>query len=221
MTKFKMTMNNDSKNLADLLNEAVGLRNLNVVKLAELTDIPIHYLTALLNNDFSKLPPTPYVRGYLTKLAEVLRVDADLLLKIYKEEAGLKMLRTSGPLDKLPSNRFSLKNSSRAKFFIGLVLILAVIFFVLKAGSFLGSPKIKIFSPAADNLIVRNLSINLSGEISKKDKLTINGEEVAPEESGYFQKSFSLQPGINTIEFKVKRFLGRETTVIKQIIYQP
>ncbi len=214
-------MSNQSKNLANLLNEAIALRNLNVEKLSELTDIPVYYLAALINNDFSKLPPTPYLRGYLVKIAEVLRVDVNLFLKAYKEETALKTLKTSGVSDKLPSNRFISKNPRKKKFFIiGTILILITGLFVLKADDFLGAPKIEIVSPIADNLIVHDSSLNLSGRIGVKDKLAINGEEIATDESGRFEKDFSLQPGINTVEFRVKRFLGKEIKIIRQVIYQ-
>jgi hypothetical protein len=211
----------NKKNLANLLNEAVELRNLNIEKLSELTDIPVHYLAALTNNDFSKLPPTPYLRGYLVKIAEALRIDANLFLKAYKEETALKTLKVSGVSDKLPTNRFLLKTSRKKRIFIvGTIFVLIAGLFILKADDFLGAPKIEIISPAADNLIVRDSSFKLLGRIGKKDKLAINGEEIATNESGYFEKDFSLQPGINTVEFKVKRFLGKETKIIRQVIYQ-
>ena len=71
----------EGKGLSELLNEAISLRGLDVKKLSELTDIPVHYLAALGDGDFAKLPAVPYVRGYLIKTAEALRVDADLLLR--------------------------------------------------------------------------------------------------------------------------------------------
>ena len=85
----------------------------------------------------------------------------------------------------------------------------------------MGTPQIQISSPAADNLIVNSPSIKLSGEVNSRDKLTVNGEEILVGENGHFEKDFSLQPGINTIEFRVKRFLGKETAVVRQVIYQP
>jgi len=213
----------EGKNLSELLNEAMNLRGLDVKKLSELTDIPVHYLAALSDGDPAKLPAVPYVRGYLIKTAEALRVDAYLLLRAYKQEVLFRALKTSGPEDKLPSNRFTLGTPSRRRTFIviGIILILVVVYFIWQIDNFLGTPKIQIFSPAADNLIVNSPSIKLSGEVNSKDKLTVNGEEILVEKNGQFQKDFSLQPGINTIEFKAKRFLGKEVKVIRQVIYQP
>ena len=76
-------------------------------------------------------------------------------------------------------------------------------------------------NPPADGAIINNPIIKLSGKVSAGDKLIINGEEILPEENGRFEKDFSLQPGINTFEFEVKRFLGKEIKIIRQVIYQP
>ncbi len=212
----------EGKGLSELLNEAIALRGLDVKKLSELTDIPVHYLAALSEGDFTKLPAVPYVRGYLIKVAEALRVDADLFLRAYKQEVSFRALKTSGSEDKLPSNRFTLGTPSRKRTFIiiGIILVLVIIYLIWRIDDFLGTPKIQIFSPAADNLIVNSPSIKLSGEVSSRDKLTVNNEEILVEKNGQFQKDFSLQPGINTIEFKAKRFLGKEAKVIRQVIYQ-
>ena len=51
--------------------------------------------------------------------------------------------------------------------------------------------------------------------------MTINGNEIFIEDGGKFSKDYNLQPGINEIEIKAKRFLGKEIKVVKEVIYQP
>lgn len=213
---------NQPKNLGELISEALHLRSLNIEKLSEVTDIPVHYLIALSNADLKRLPPAPYVRGYLAKIAQILRVDAESLLMAYKQELFIRPSKISGPLDKLPPNRYAFKASGKRKFIIiAAVLVLAVMSLIWGLSGFWGTPQIKITSPAADNLIVNDSSIKISGEASSRDKLTINNEEILVDKNGRFEKDFSLQPGINTIEFKIKRFLGKEISVVRQIVYQP
>jgi len=209
--------------LREILDRVAELRGLDLKKISELTDIPIHYLTALANGDFEKLPAAPYVRGYLTKIAEALRIDKDLLLKTYKQEVSFRSLKASGAEDKLPSNRFTFKSSHRKRVLlaVGLTAVLVIAFIIWRADDFLGKPRIEIISPAADNLIVNTPSIKLAGKVNRNDKLTIYGEEILAAEDGTFEKEFFLQPGLNRIEFKVERFLGGETTMVRQVIYQP
>ncbi len=217
-----MDNQNEVKTLGELLTETLDLRSLNIEKLAELTDIPLHYLVALNTGDFQKLPPAPYIQGYLMKIAEVLRIDGDLLWSTYKKEVSLRLIKSSGPQDKLPSNRFAIKPANKKILIIsGIILIFIIIYLGWRLAYLLGTPKIEISSPNVDNLVVNTPSIKLVGKVSSNDKLTINNEEIFVDSTGQFEKDFSLQPGLNTIEFKVKKFLGKEITIMRRVIYQP
>ncbi|OGM89644.1 hypothetical protein A3J77_01625 [Candidatus Wolfebacteria bacterium RBG_13_41_7] len=218
-----MTINNEFKSLREIFNEALELRNLDVKRLSEMTDIPVHYLSALSSGDPRKLPASPYVRGYLAKIADVLKVDRDSLLEAYKQEILLWPVKSSGPEDKLPLNRFALKNKRRAAI-IGVSaagVLVVLIFLAFQFSGFLGNPKIEIINPAENNIVVNNQIIKLAGIINSQDKLTINNEEVLAKTDGRFEKDFLLQSGPNAVEFKVKRFLGKEIVITKIITYQP
>lgn len=214
--------NNQFKTLGELIVEALKLRNLNTGKLSELTDISVNYLIALSNDDLTRLPSAPYVRGYLVKIADVLKIDANALLRAYKQEISLQSLKTSGSSDKLPSNRYALNLLIKKTVIVsGIVFVLIIFYLIWQVSGFFGVSKIEITNPSVDGAIINNPTIRLSGEIRAGDKLIINDEEVLPEKNGRFEKDFSLQPGINTFEFKAKRFLGKETRIIRQVIYQP
>ncbi len=208
---------NIQKNLTEIFHEALELRNLDIEKLAELTDVPEMYLTALYGSDFEKLPAAPYVRGYLMKIAEVLGIDGKALWQTYKNES----IKTSGVKDKMPSNRFVIKPLKKRMLIFGTAAILVVIYFVWQIDNLLGMPKIDIVSPAFPTVIVSEPDFNLRGKVDGRDKLTINNEEIFIGKDGWFEKEISFQPGVNTVEFKAKRLLGREVKVVRQIIYQP
>ncbi len=218
-----MTINNEFKSLKEIFNEALELRSLDVKKLSEMTDIPVHYLSAFSSGDPRKLPASPYVRGYLTKIADILKVDGNSLLEAYKQEILLWPAKSSGPEDKLPLNRFALKSKRKIAIIgasiAGIMVIL--IFLAFQFSGFLGNPKIEIINPVENNIVVNNPIIKLAGITNPQDKLTINNEEVLAKSDGRFEKDFSLQSGPNAVEFKVKRFLGKEITVTKIITYQP
>ncbi len=209
------------KSFKEEVEEAMALKGMNVFKLSEATNIPEYYLTALVSHQFKNLPPPPYTRGYVLKIAEVLDLDGAPLWQSYSKTL---ISKTSGSEDRLPFNRFALKPISKAKIAVGIAVLFAIIYFGWRAGGFFGTPAIEITNPATDNFITKDSAVTLTGKINPQDKLTINGEETATDGNGYFEKPwefrFSLENRTAKLEFKVKRLLGKEVIVDRQIIYQ-
>jgi cytoskeletal protein RodZ len=209
-------MNNleTNKKINEVLKEVIELKGFSSERLAEISNIPERYIIALRDGDFQRLPPAPYIRGYLLKLGEILNLDGEMLWRIYKNEAPIKR---SGLSDKLPSNRFVVRSFNKE------ILLGAFILLMMIGGwywySITRTPYIEIINPAVDNYIVSSSLIVVSGRINPRDQLIINGEEIAVDSNGYFKKEFVLQTGVNTLEFFVKRFLGKELRLTRQIIF--
>lgn len=207
----------EQKTIKEILEDSMDVKGFSVERLSEITDIPERFIKAIIEENIANLPSSPYVRGYLVRIAEALNLNGNELWTIYKENLDL---RTSGGKDKLPHNRFELRPFKKRNIIFIVLAIVAVIYLAFKIETLLGVPNIDISNPATDNMVVNLPTIDLRGEIDVKDKLTINDEEIATDENGYFEKQFSLEAGINSIEFKVKRLLGKETTIVRKVIYQ-
>jgi hypothetical protein len=207
------------KNLKTLLDEALELKNVNLEKLSQTTGIPERYIWAIQNVEIDRLPPSPYVRGYIKKISEVLNLNHDELWDLYEKELTHK---TSGAYDKLPTNRFAIKHISKKTVYLGLLGILFTIYVIFSLDRLTGEPKLEIINPREPITATTSELIILAGTLEKqKDKLTINGKEIFVNANGTFSQEYSLQPGLNTIEFKAERLLGREKIIIKQVLYQP
>lgn len=208
----------EQKSFSELLKEQAAHHGYGVEKLSHLTSIPDRYITALLEGELKKLPPGPYVRGYLLKLAPLLDLDPQTLWEAYKNDQNI---RVSGGEDKLPSNRFAIKPVNK-KLAVGiLTAVLLGVYIFWNIGHLIGQPLLDISYPAAQTVITAESLARLVGYIDPADKLFINYEEVVIDENGNFEQFYNLEPGLNSVEFTVKRFLGRETKAIRQIIYQP
>ena len=81
------------KSLQTIFEETLEQKNLSHDKLANITAIPRRYIIAIQNLELNILPASPYVRGYLKKICEVLDISFDNIWKIYEEEIKHK---TSG-----------------------------------------------------------------------------------------------------------------------------
>ena len=206
------------KNLKSLLEEALNLRNVSLEKLSEMTGVPERYIWAIQSMEIEKLPPLPYVRGYLKKISSVLNLNHDEIWDLYKKELTRN---TSGKFDLLPSNRFAIEHLSKTTMVSAGVGILLVIYLLTALPRLLGTPNLEVTNPAEAVSATSENPFLLSGSLDKKDKLTINGEEMAIGADDTFSKSYALQPGLNTIEFKASRLLGKEKVVLRQIMYEP
>ncbi len=206
--------------LQDIIADQMAVKEVSTERLCSLTGVSETVLSALLSGQREQLPALPYVRSALIKIANVLELDREVLLSAYRNEYANKM---SGVLDLLPGNRFALHPATSRKWiFVSIAVILAVIFLIFGQQIF-GKPSLRLTVPDPDQnpYIAATSTITLSGKIDAGDKLVINGEDVATDDQGFFTLEYRLNPELNTIEFLVRRFLGKEITVLKQVYLQP
>ena len=205
--------------MGELLSEIMETRGVSADRLSELTNINKRYINGLLSNDLKSIPPAPYVRGYLMKIAEVLETDAEPLQEAYRDLE----LKTSGKYDKLPNNRFAIPQSKRGLAAASAAIAILIIFIGGRWNSLMGIPVIEVNIPEKvgerDYLETRDPSFIVEGRVSQKDSLFINNEPIPVDYDGRFSKEISLNEGLNTLEIRAKRFLGRETAVIRKIFY--
>ena len=205
--------------LSETLKELVESKGITLEKLSESTDIPKRYLEALIDGDFKNLPSAPYTRGYLLKIAKVLRLDGEELWQSFKNESPLK---ASGQNDKLSPNRYALPvKQSKKLFLFVIILIIVIIYLSFQWNNIFGSPKLEIINPAVSEIIVKEPTIKVSGRIDPKDKLIIDNTEVVADQTGWFEKDITLQQGPNNIIFTAKKFLGKEIKITRLVDYQP
>lgn len=207
----------ERKTIKELLEEALRDKKMSVTRLAELTDIPERFVAMLTNEDQKGLPPAPYIRGYLIKIATALGLDGQQIWQAYKNQEELK---TSGGGDMLPANRFAFKRMNKKAIIVGVIALGILIVGGVAIRTIIGGAGIDIKNPAEDSVVVYEPAIDLRGKINPGERLTINNEDIAIDRNGYFEKNVPLEPGINSVEFKVKRLLGKEVITVKQIIYQ-
>ena len=208
---------NENLNFQDFFNSKIRERGLTLKKLSELSGITLKYLEYLSAGNFEALPSAPYFRGYLEKLGKILDFDhKEWWQNIKKEE----VVKTAGTEDRLPKNRFAL-SSPRKFIWPAIVLLLVVFYFGVRFSKIFGEPQVRVSYPTEDLTNTASREIVVRGELKDGDKLVINGEVINVEMDGAWEKNILLEPGLNTIEIRAKKFLGRETRIIRQILYKP
>ncbi|MDP2741172.1 MAG: helix-turn-helix domain-containing protein [bacterium] len=192
-------------------------RGLNMRRLSEVSGISAKHLEAIFSGDENRMPSYPYLKGYLLKLGEILDFNSD---EAWEQMKKFSASKSAGKTDELPKNRFSQKTDSKY-FIIGAVILILFVYGIFRFYNISGTPVVVVSYPQENMAVVAENSVSLAGHVSNSDELRINGEPVQAQPNGDWGKIFLLQPGINTLEITAKKFLGRETKVIRQIIYQP
>ncbi|MFA4999243.1 MAG: helix-turn-helix domain-containing protein [Parcubacteria group bacterium] len=214
----------ENKSLGEILSGITVEHGITIDKLSELTNIPKRYLSAMAENNLNNMPAAPYVKGYIVKICATLGIDPLPVMEAYKE-TGLK---TSGKDDCLPKNRFTLAKNKKIWLIATVILVLVLIIGFLPItryvfASFIGIPSIEVNLPEKmedrDFLETRKDLLTIEGKINPKDSIIINKEPVSVSTDGRFTKDVLLDAGLNTFEIKVKRFLGRETNIIRKVFY--
>lgn len=208
----------DFTSFKDILKNEMRERGVTMQDLSESTEISQRYLRALIESDPLNLPPAPYIRGYLQKIADVLNVDFSMLWKYYEND---REIRTSGSADTLPENRFALRPINKTVLFItGVIIVLLAIFFPFFT-DFFGKPSLEVLVPREESSFSQTNTASISGRVGRtQDSVFINGTEILVQENGVFLQDVPLSDGANSFEIVARRFLGQETRITRNIFYR-
>lgn len=200
----------------ELISAKIKESGLTFKKLSELSGIAEKHLENLASGNSANLPPSPYLHGYFIKLGQVLGFDGEKIWESFQAESEIS---SSGPQDTLPKNRF-IKKSSAKKIWAIAVIVIAVAYFGIRFSKIFGKPSLTIYYPETTLTVVSSSEITFRGQIKNGDKILINDEEVGISEDGLWFKAVPLQPGSNEIKVQAKKFLGLETSAIRQVSYE-
>lgn len=214
---MKINMRQEVQNFSSFLQERLAERGVSLKRLAETTGVPLSFLENILTAADKKLPPPPYLRGYLFRLGRALDFDPEPWWKELKEKEDFP---AAGPGDKLPENRFAVKVYHRRLWFAAAIAVLVYLSFQAYL-RWWAKPQIEVSYPGAGVTELNTETLNLWGKTKNADKIYINGEEVTVRSDGSWEKNIQLLPGLNTVEITARRFLGGETKILRQVMYRP
>ena len=111
----------------------------------------------------------------------------------------------------------------RALFWGAIALVLVGLYIGARYTTIIGQPGIVITAPEAQavdqSTTVWQSILTLEGFVANADTFMLNGETVTLGEGGAFRVEVLLRPGLNTIELRAKKFLGREDILTREVYY--
>ena len=207
-------------------------KGLSIKKLSEATGIAPAHIENMLRGEFEGLPSAPYFRGYLMRIGKTLGFDGEEWWGRLRDGGAV---RNSGPLDILPRNRFVKKKVPGWLWFAVAAGILLVIYLAVALPQILGRPSLAVTYPPSNPFVASSTTLTFQGTVRNAQTLYLSsggaasgaggavassGEEIPVAPDGTWQKTVLLQNGLNTFDIAAKKFLGGQTLIVEQVLYE-
>lgn len=188
-------------------------KKLTLEQVEKATKIRSKFLLAIENNQFDKLPPGTFTKGFIKNYAAYLGLPVNQTLAFYRRQVN----------EDKPTMPLQIKSKSRFPVNLSLTgiatTLLVCAFFVYLAFSYFryaGSPTLVLTSPEK-NAVVKEEQIEVSGKTDPNVVLSINNQEVAINENGSFMTKITLSPGLNTITVAAVNKFNRKSIIIRNL----
>lgn len=203
--------------VGEILATARLKKKLTLEQVEKATRIRSKFLEAIEKDEFDKLPPGTFAKGFIRNYAVFLGISAEEAMAFYRRQSNEK------PVDVVPlknqknlARKFALTPQLLTTVSIVFLVILFFGYLIFSYFRYAGSPLLEIASPA-NNIVVRTEQISVSGKTNSDASLVINDQPVTISDDGSFKISLKLQPGINTITIVSTNKFQRQTTLVRNL----
>lgn len=190
-------------------------------QVASKTKIGVHYLEALEENQVRALPSAAFVKGFIRSYSQVLGLDAEKMLAIYRrdfDENPEGKIIPRGILAPLTQPVASWRPQTIPLILAAVIAVLVIGYVGYQLKSVWQGPTLVISAPESG--VVTSQTVEVIGRTDPDAAISINSQPVSVDLSGAFRYQYQLQPGDNTLVIAVKSPLGKEKTEIRTITRQ-
>jgi len=226
LNKFKTKKVKTTVTVGECLKRKREELNISIKDLGDKLKIKADYLENLEKNNYEKLPPDVYAKGFIKSYAELVGFNAEKMIELFKKEKEIEdKIESRNRKKKKREKKFAIKKyvfitPKIVTVFLSLFLLSVVgYYFWHQLSSFNSEPYLFISSPLTDEA-TNNSEIVVSGETEIGIALKINGEDVFVDEEGYFKENIMLQPGKNVIIIEVVNRFDKTAEEIRNVIYE-
>lgn len=220
MNSFQQRKLSNTLTLGEYLQEGRTSRRITIEQAA--TDLKIRqdYIRALEQSEYRSLPSPVFIKNYVLKYTQYLRLSTEQTTKLLEEE-----LKAYTPEPSIPILKGHLtKHPLRVAQVIGIVgvllLILAVVTYVSFEISSTVQPPELVLESIPEKVSPDNRAVIISGHTVSEALVTINEQSVSVKEDGSFAQSVTLQSGVNLLKITVKMKRSREHVEYHQIVVE-
>jgi len=219
MTAFTPRKLNPDPNLGDRLRQARLFKNLKIETIAKKLNIRAEYLIALEEERYDYLPAGLYGKNFLREYAIFLGLNPKEFLT--DQQTKINTNFTDNPFSQpiIKKSKFLIFPRIIRNILIGLAVLVCFLYLIFYFKKIVFPPTLIITQPEK-NLLIKENSLNVTGQTEKEAEVKINGELVLNNNNGSFSQTVNLKRGLNNIVIKAKKKYSREKTVIRQILVE-
>jgi len=201
------------RTVGQILKEAREQKVYTLEQIEKAIKIRKELLVALESDNYKKLPPPTFVRGFIKNYASFLGLDSNKLLAIFRREFAedrhkpYVMDAFSNPVE-TPKFKFSPN-----QLLSGVVVLIVLSFFVylwVQYRSLVGAPQLTITSPQ-DQMTVSDPNLLVSGKIDTEGKVLVNSQEITVDSEGNFKETINLTSQVNKVTIDAISKFGQKT----------
>lgn len=198
--------------IGQLLKQARKRKRKTLGQIAGETKIPKSTLEALEADDFSRLPDSPFAKGFVRNYAQTVNLDPEKAIAVFRRDREASKSREILPRGLTrPLNELS---PWRKRIFAIAIATLILSLFIGYTGwqlkAFLSPPEITISQPKPETVLKGPL-VEVKGWVSADSSVWVNDQLAELLPNGEFRVNISLLPGENTILIKAQNRQGKTT----------
>lgn len=183
------------------------------------TKIRREFLIALEADDYSKLPPTTFVQGFIKNYAKFLGLDSHKLLAVYRREFSGKRFKPY-VMDAFAAPPVESKLKLTPGRVLGAVVSTVIITFLAylwwQYHQFAAPPKLVVTSPT-EQMTVEDPQLLVQGQTDPEVKVTVNNQEIPVDTGGNFSENITLSAPINKVTVVANSKIGQKAEVERTV----
>lgn len=218
MNSFQQRKLSNTLTLGEYLQDGRNSRRVTIEQAARDLKIRPEYIRAIEQSEYKTLPSPVFVKNYVQKYTQYLKLPTDHTSKLLEEELKVYTQTPSIPTLKGHLTKQPLRVVQVVGIVGVLLLILAVVtYFSFEISSTIQPPEL-VLDSIPDKVSADNRAIVISGHTVPEAIVTINDQTVSVKEDGSFTQPVTLQTGVNLFKVIVKMKRSREHVEYHQIV---
>lgn len=203
--------------VGELLQRERLKKNLTLEAVEKATKIRLKFLDALERNEFNRLPPGTFAKGFIKNYAAFLGLSVEETIAFYRRQVSEEKAKVM-PESRSNPQRQAVRITPQI-FTVAGVAILLVLFFaylIFSYFKFAGAPMLSVDRPSNNSVVTKD-QIEVAGKSDPDATLSINDEPVQINQEGKFDIKVPLSPGLNTLTVVATNKFKKQSTVVRNV----